>query len=228
MRNDDAAGATTLRKPPTRQELSRLVDQLDAIATIPLVAERVGQLVHDPRSDARSIAEAMRGDPALSAKVLKLVNSPYFGIPGGVSDVTRAISFLGFNTIHQLVLTVSVFKVLGNPADDAARLLFRHSLAAAGAAESIAEIVGHGTPAECFTAGLLHDLGKLALLQIAPDVLRDAEQLAAREGISQHDAEGALGILHHDAIGQRLARKWRFPLPLPRACAAPAHVSPRR
>jgi hypothetical protein len=187
---------------PGPEALTRLIDGLDALPTIPLVAERVGQLVNDPRSDARTIAALMREDPALTAKVLKLVNSPYFAIPGGVSDVARAISFLGFNTLHQLVLTVSVFKVLGDATDDAARSLFRHALGVAGAAEALAEIVGHSAPAECFTAGLLHDLGKLAMLQIAPDVFGQTIELAGRRGISVHAAEAELALPQHEAIGQ--------------------------
>lgn len=196
------------------EALTRLIDGLDALPTIPLVAERVGQLVNDPRSDARAIAALMRDDPALTAKVLKLVNSPYFAIPGGVTDVARAISFLGFNTLHQLVLTVSVFKLLGNATDEAARSLFRHSLGVAGAAEALAEIVGHPAPAECFTAGMLHDLGKLAMLQVAPEAFGRTVELAGRRGISVHEAEAELALPQHETIGLRLARRWRFPLPL--------------
>lgn len=196
------------------EPLTRLVDRLDALPSIPLVAERVGQLVNDPRSDARAIAAIMRDDPALTAKVLKLVNSPYFAIPGGVTDVVHAISFLGFNAVHQLVLTVSVFKVLSRDADAAAKKLFRHALGVAGAAEALAEIVGHPSPSECFTAGMLHDLGKLALLQLEPGLYARVVAHAGAHGMSLHQAELELGLPHHEVLGLRLAKRWRFPLPL--------------
>jgi len=200
-------------RPPI-DRLAGLVDRLDALPSVPLIAERVGQLVNDPRSDARSIAAAMRGDPALTAKVLRLVNSPYFGIPNGVSDVARAISFIGFNTLHQLVLTVSVFKMLGGARDEAARALYRHSLAVAGAAEAIAEHVGHPAPQECFTAGLLHDIGRLALAQADGDLFEQVATAARARDLSLKDAEAELGLPPHDALGLRLAKRWRFPLPL--------------
>ncbi len=227
MAND--FGAT--RKPP---DLRGLLDRIDQLPTIPAIAERVGQMVHDPKCDAHAIAAVMKGDPALTAKVLRVVNSPYYAIPGGVSEVTRAISFLGFNSLYQLVLTVSVFKVLGPASEDSAKRLFRHSLAAAGAAEAVAEILNHPAPAECFTAGLLHDLGKLALLQVAPDVFQQTETLVTESQLSSHEAERQMGAPHHDAIGLRLARKWRFPLPLQVAIghhhaetAAQRHDAPR-
>jgi len=171
-----------------------LLRGVENLPSIPTVAQEVGELVNDPRSDARKVAEVMRGDPALTAKVLRLVNSPYFAIPGGVSDVSRAISFLGFNTLHQLVLTVSVFGVLGGTSKEEkerAEALFRHSLATGGAAEALAKLLGHPDPAGCFTAGLLHDMGRLAMLQLQGELDEDLEL--------------------HEHLGLRLATKWRFP-----------------
>lgn len=210
-------------------ELPELLEAIDALPVMPLVAEQVGQLVHDPRSDARSIAEVMRGDPALTAKVLKLVNSPYFGIPGGVTDVTRAISFIGFNALYQLVLTASVFDVLGSPAGEAGQRLFRHSLAVAGASEALAEIIGYPRASDCFTAGLLHDLGKLALVHVAPAAYVRAVETAHRQRISVKDAERELGLPTHDVVGLRLAKRWRFPMPLQAAigCHHETHTGSR-
>ncbi|MEM9070785.1 MAG: HDOD domain-containing protein [Myxococcota bacterium] len=190
-------------KDLTRANFRRLVDGLDSLPSVPLVAQKVGEMVHNPRNDARAIANVMKGDPALSAKVLKIVNSPYYGIPGGVSDVTRAISFLGFSTIHELVLTVSVFEAFKDARGESSHALFRHSLAVAGAAEAVAQIIGHATPAECFTAGLLHDLGRLAMLQIDPAISAEPR------------AEDEL----HEFVGDRLAARWRFPLGLRAAIA---------
>lgn len=200
--------------PTAGDKLSRMIDRIDGLPSIPIVAEKVGQMVNDPRSDARRIAIVMKDDPALTARVLKLVNSPYFAIPGGVSDVARAISFLGFNTLHQLVLTASVFGVLGNRNDENAKALSRHAVAVAAAAEVLAEIIGHPAPAECFTAGLLHDVGKLATLQVAPDAFAKLVTTAEQKGQSLHDVEPELGLPPHEAVGLRLAKRWRFPLAL--------------
>ncbi len=193
------------------EDIPRLVDRIDSLPSIPLVAERVGTMVHDPRHDAQAIAEVMKGDPALTAKVLRLANSPYFAIPGGVSDVARAISFLGFNTLYQIVLTASVFRMLGKGGEERAQRLFRHSVAVGAAAEALAERIGFKDRASAFTAGLLHDLGRFALLHVAPELLDRIAEAAAREHVRPRTVEERLGVEPHDALGDRLARRWRFP-----------------
>lgn len=75
------------------------VRQFDGLPTLPIVALKLGEVVHSKSASVQAVAEVLRSDPATSAKLLRLVNSPYFGIPGGVSDVARAIPFVGFNTL---------------------------------------------------------------------------------------------------------------------------------
>ena len=143
----------------------------------------------------QQVADILRTDPATSAKLLRLVNSPYFGIPGGVSDVARAIPFVGFNTLYQLVLSISVLETLGAGFD--VRTLWVHSLTVATAARELAAEIRFSDPGSCFTAGLLHDMGKIALAKL------DGERLAA-----------AIESVPHDRLGSRLARQWRFPATL--------------
>lgn len=196
---------------PATADLPTLLGCIDGLPSIPLVAQKVGEMVLDPRTDSGSIADVMRGDPALTAKVLRLVNSPYFGIPGGVSDVPRAIGFLGFTSLHQLVLTVSVFQVLNGPKDRVCRL-FRHSLATGAAAEVIAKGVHFSDSAACFSAGLLHDLGRLALLK-----LEDTHGPFPRAMVNQV----------HPTVGEHLATRWRFPDMLRIAIAHHSHTPAR-
>ncbi len=124
-----------------RVSTDAIMKKIDNLPTLPLVAMKVGQMVHDPDITATEIAATMAEDPSLSAKVLKLVNSPYYAIPGGVSDVQRAISFIGFNTLHQVVLSVSVLDALKTPKGSSfdARGLWTHSLAVGSCAEVLAE-----------------------------------------------------------------------------------------
>src|SRR5262245_48659826 len=102
---------------------------LDSLPTLPVVALRLGEVVHSKNASVQHVVEVLRSDPATSAKLLRLVNSPYFGIPGGVTDVARAIPFIGFNTLYQLVLSITVLDTLrvGGSALDA-RALWTHSL----------------------------------------------------------------------------------------------------
>ena len=201
---------------PKALNADAVLARLDDLPTLPFVALRVGELVNDPRAGARDIAKVMRDDPSLPARVLKLVNSSYYAIPGGVADVTRAISFVGFNTLYQLVLSVSVLRALPKPSGstfDAAGL-WLHSLAVGSCAEVLARRIGHREPGACFTAGLLHDVGKIALAITAPDRFIQAVAAAGRSGEDMSAAEREAGLPPHDRVGSRLARRWKFPASL--------------
>ena len=201
----------TTQQIPT--ETTRIATALDSLPTLPIVALQIGEVVHGKNVTVQQVAEILRSDPATSAKLLRLVNSPYFGIPGGVSDVARAIPFVGFNTLYQLVLSISVLESLGTGKFDA-KALWLHSLTVATAARELATETRMPDPGACFTAGLLHDMGKIALARIDPDKLTQAFQLARSEGISIDEAEKRVGLAAHDKIGSRLAKKWKFPATL--------------
>ena len=91
---------------------ARLAQALESLPTLPLVAIQITELANARTASVQQIAEVLKTDPSLSAKLLRLVNSAYFGIPGGVSDVVRAIPFVGFNTLYQLVHSISVLETL--------------------------------------------------------------------------------------------------------------------
>jgi len=194
----------------------KVIDRIDSLPTLSPVANQIAAMVNDPNSDAKKIAAVLRNDPALTAKVLKLVNSPYYAIPGGVSDVSTAISFLGFNTLYQLVLSVSVLSVLSTKQEGGLSPfeLWKYSVGCATMGELLAEHVMYPETSICFTAGLLHDIGKIALLRVAPEKFQEAVNLAHREGISLNKAALDAGLPNHQTVGSRLAEKWRFPMPL--------------
>ncbi len=199
--------------PTTPASVDDVLARVDNLPTLPVVALRVGEMVNDPRAGAREIAEVMRTDPSLSAKVLRLVNSSYYAIPGGVSDVSRAISFIGFNALYQLVLSVSVLSSLKTPAGQEfdARGLWLHSLSVGACAEVIARRIRHPDPSTCFTAGLLHDVGKIALSIAEPVRFGAALDASRRSGLGMNLSEKEAGLPSHDRVGSRLARRWRFP-----------------
>ncbi|PIE19337.1 MAG: hypothetical protein CSA65_02865 [Proteobacteria bacterium] len=194
-------------------ELDLLLARVDHLPTLPTVALSVGRLVEDPASDSRVIADTLKADQALTARVLALVNSAHYAIPGGVADVRRAISYLGFNTVYQLVITVSVFDALAEVPGTAFDLkaLWRHSLGVAIVAEGAARQIGHPSPEDLFSAGLLHDIGKVALAKIAQDKLSEVVRTAIESGISFRESELTHGLPCHDQLGRRLAERWRLP-----------------
>jgi putative nucleotidyltransferase with HDIG domain len=185
---------------------------IDGLPTLPIVALRIGEVIHSKSVSVKQIAELLETDPSTSAKLLRLVNSPYFGIPGGVSDVARAIPFVGFNTLYQLVLGVSVLEALDVPGG--ARSLWLHSLTVATAARELALELKCPDVGACFTAGLLHDMGKIALAKVVPEKLAAASAAVHDEGITLQEAERRFELAPHDRVGARLAKQWRFPAKL--------------
>ena len=174
--------------------------ELDSLPTLPVVALQIGEVVHSKTASVQQVADLLRSDPATSAKLLRLVNSPYFGIPGGVSDVARAISVL--DTLR-----------IGAGGHDP-RALWTHSLTTATAARELAEEIRFSDPGGCFTAGLLHDMGEIALAKLAPDKVAAAFETMRTEGVGIGVAERLNGLAPHDRVGSRLARRWKFPASL--------------
>jgi HD-like signal output (HDOD) protein len=191
-----------------------ILDKMNDIPTLPVVATKVTEMINDPNSSSGDIADILKKDQVLTAKVLKLINSPYYGIPGEVTDVKRALAYLGFNTLAQLVLSVSVISLFGEKKENRFSMqdFWKHALGTAVASEVIAKRIGYAKPEECFTCGLLHDVGKIVLLQIAPDEFRKVVNLAEAEKISYHAAERKLEVPSHGYLGEYIANKWRLPM----------------
>lgn len=190
-----------------------LIEKIDSFPTLPVVATKINELINDPDSSATDIAAIMKRDQVLTVKVLRLVNSPYYGIPGGVSDVQRAIAFLGFNTLAQLVMGVSVFSMFELQNTQYFNILefWRHALSTAITSEQIAKIVKYPKPEECFTAGLLHDLGKLVIYKVGREDLEKTIAYAQTKGISFVEAEKAREMPFHTTVGEQVANRWRLP-----------------
>jgi putative nucleotidyltransferase with HDIG domain len=195
-------------------KLTELVDKLRDIPTLSVVVQRVMELVNNPKTSAPQIAEVLKRDQVLTAKVLRLVNSSFYNLSTEVTDVSRALAFLGFNSISMLVLGTSVFSSFEIRSAPYFNVLefWRHSLASAIAAEMIARKLKVSKPEDAFTCGLLHDIGKIAMFKVAPDDLKLIVNKAKSDGISFLDAETALEFPGHTVIGERLAEKWQLPV----------------
>lgn len=190
-----------------------IADRLSHLPTLPPVALRLGRLLGDGLADARRIAEVMGQDQSLTTRVLALVNSAYYSVPGGVSTLPRAVAYLGANTIYQVVLTLSVFSALRparNGTFDLAEL-WTHALGVANASQAIARRSGAMDPGDAFTAGLLHDVGKVALAAACPETFDAVVAKAFDEGVTFIEAEQRLDVAPHPKIGVMLAERWRLP-----------------
>jgi putative nucleotidyltransferase with HDIG domain len=199
--------------PKNTAEYSELLSKLQDIPTLPVVATAVNQLINDPNSSSSDIANLLKKDQVMTAKILRLVNSSYYSIPGGVTDVQRALAFLGFNTLAQLVLGLSVFSLFTKKDNPNFSLMdfWKHALGTAVCAELLAKRLKIPRPEEAFTCGLLHDIGKLVLHEIDAPRLNQVVNIAAKKQCSFVDVERELDIPGHAYLGEIIATKWGLP-----------------
>ncbi|MBC86293.1 MAG: hypothetical protein CL677_03860 [Bdellovibrionaceae bacterium] len=201
---------------PTRLSRQEIVDKLEEFPTLPTVIYELSNVINNPMSSATDVEKIMSNDVSLTTKVLKLANSAYYAIPGGVTSLSRAISYLGFDTVNQLVLSASILNALEFEGDAPFDMndFWKHCIAVGIASETIAKATNHPLPSDMFTCGLIHDMGKVAYLTLdAPSVLA-ISSLAKSEGISYLEAETKLEFERHTTVGHLLAEKWQLPVQL--------------
>ncbi len=208
----------TLIETKLKQErLLRIIeDELQDLPPLPAVIMRVMQTVNDPTTSAADLNRLISADQALASKVLRLVNSSYYGFPRKIATITNAVVILGFNTVRNLTTSLGVFNAFDARGQQTAldrKAYWAHSMGAAVAAGVIARRKGIGSKSveEVFIGGLLHDIGKLFLDQYFPDQYAIAIKLAGAAKISIWESEKtALGV-GHALVGKRIAEKWNLP-----------------
>jgi putative nucleotidyltransferase with HDIG domain len=191
-----------------------LAGEID-LCSPPEILVRITSLLDDPTKDANHLAEAIQQDPSLSSKLLKIVNSAFYGFPATISSVTQAITILGANEIRLLVLSSSAidrFSSLPNTLMNM-KEFWSHSLKAALYAKYLAE--NHPKKRQLssvFISGLLHDIGRLILYSKAPDLSRSAVLLAKAREITDSDSENQTFGFNHADVGAALLDMWKIPL----------------
>jgi len=189
------------------------VSKLETIPTLPVVAMKVNELINDPRSSSQEIAALLKKDQALTAKILRLVNSSYYSIPGGVTEVQRALAYLGFNTVAQIVLGLSVVGIFKKTGGNHFKLedFWKHAIAVAVIAEMIGKEIQYPRPEELFTCGLLHDVGKLVLHEIDGERLTRITEETQLKGLSFVEVERSHSLPGHAFLGEQIAQRWGLP-----------------
>ena len=209
------------------QVANAAVKQLSHIATLPEVTLGIIELVEDPNSSAQDLNELIGRDPALSARVLKVVNSAFYGLPRQIGSINRAISMLGLNAVKNIAIAASLAKLFrGGALCDRfdAKELWDHSIAVATAARLLARESRMSSGDEAFLGGLMHDIGIMVELQ------SDRAKLVKVFGDMQFDGNGRPLIefrmaersvfgADHCHFGEALCEQWKFPRSLAVACA---------
>ncbi|MBI1826414.1 MAG: HDOD domain-containing protein [Planctomycetes bacterium] len=195
--------------------VDKAIASIGDIATLPEVTVKIIGIVEDPKSTARDLHEVIKNDPALSVKVLKVVNSAFYGLPGQVASVDRAIILLGLSAVKNIAIAASIARLFkGKRISDqfSAADLWRHSLAVAVLARAIGKAAPHAVmPDELFVAGLIHDIGTLIERQSYPDHFAEAIRSCSENGRNFLEIERELIGADHQAFGVGLTTKWKFP-----------------
>jgi putative nucleotidyltransferase with HDIG domain len=209
--------------------LPALVRAVEDLPALPAVVQRVIALTEDPKSTARDINNVLTQDQGLTAKVLRLANSAFYGFPRRISTVTDATILLGFQTIRSIVLAASVSEMMKRELKGYALErgeLWRHSQATAVGARMLAREVKFSRLEVAYTAGLLHDIGKLILDAYLRDEYEAVLEKVEKEHVTFLEAEEALLGFHHALVGAKVAEKWNLPLELVEAIGF--HHEPER
>lgn len=191
-------------------DIKKVIDKIKELPTLPDVVFKVNEVVNNPNTSASDLEQVISRDQAIAAKVLKLVNSAFYGLPGRVDTLSRAIPLLGFSTVRNIVLSLSMFDITPIENFDI-KAFWRHSFSTSIVARTMA--IADGIPeAETFSlAGLLHDLGKVMLIQHYAKEYQKVIDLMNKKKIQFLQAERTLYSIDHAQVGGILGEKWGFP-----------------
>ncbi len=204
-------------------------DVLQLAGPLPTLSPAATQLLRclgSDHTDPEEILEALKYDPGLTARLLRICNSPALGLVERIASVDQALLLLGYRRLQELVLEMAAGDLLARPLPAyaiEARALWHHCLVTAQAAQLLAETIPSADlpPDVAFTAGLLHDVGKLLLASVLDETTTVAVRAAIeRDGATRHDAENQVLGVDHAAVGGALLRAWNLPEPLTHAAAA--------
>ena len=195
-------------------DVDKLVEMAPEAIPLPATTLRIIKLINDPTSTAAEVAGVMEKDQALTARVLRVANSAYYGLPRQVSSARDAVVLLGHNTLRSLIFTASVAGVLGRKATGYSLGegdLWKHSVNVANGSRLLSRFKHRTKAEEAYVAGLLHDIGKIVLDQYMQTEFEKTMKVAQDEGLAFSQAERKVLGVDHAQIGGLLAERWELP-----------------
>ena len=213
-----------------REDIRQRLQSMKSLHSLPTVIAKITQMLQNPTTNADELGKSIKADPMLASTVLRLVNSAFYGLPGRVGSISHAVVLLGFSTVKNIVLTASMlemFKVDTTGAGNFnAQEFCKHSLACGVIAQYIAKTTGYEQSEECFLAGLIHDLGKMIMLQMMPDDFKRVVDCADKTKSLFYESERKLLSVTHQDVGGILVEQWHLPPDIQIAVASHHNPSP--
>jgi putative nucleotidyltransferase with HDIG domain len=187
---------------------------MDKLSSVPLVYTRLNEAINSPRSSVGYMSTIISQDPALSARLLHIVNSAFFGFPRKIDTISRAVIVVGTQQLRDLALATSVIKSFKRIPEKFLTIesFWKHSVATGTAARTIATLVREQNVEQFFVAGILHDVGRLIILEKVPEKAEEIFQRVNTSGEMVHEAERHVLGFDHAAVGSALVQAWRLPL----------------
>jgi HD-like signal output (HDOD) protein len=195
-----------------RQAFYRKLDSIRELPTLPEVVVQLNMLLDSSDTTIDQVSETIEKDQAIVGKMLRLVNSSFFGWGAKVTTVSRAVVILGFNTVRNALVSVSIIDSTrsfhGSGID--MKNFWRHAISCAVIGKYLSSRSGIGLPEEAFTVGVLHDIGKLVLAKFFQ---KEFSYILEKTGTGEsfYKAESGVVPVHHNEIGAYLARRWHLP-----------------
>ena len=196
----------------TRPTLQEATAAVQCLPNLPGSTRQLLGYLNDESVDLKIIVRAIECDQGLAISVLRVANSPFFGMPNKVQTINDAVVVLGFSNLRMIIVSVmaTMIKFPNLENESTVRLMFRHSLSVAIGASVLARNNAVDASA-LFLAGILHDIGILVLMSTYPEAHREARALAQRDKLFMFEAENAVFGFDHADIGASLCRHWNLP-----------------
>ncbi|HEX5681255.1 MAG TPA: HDOD domain-containing protein [Desulfobacterales bacterium] len=202
------------QSPQHSDFLQKFIEKDIVLPEIPSIVFELNEVIANPLSSADQMAQVINRSPSLTALLLKIVNSSFYGLPSKVDRVSLAVTLIGTRELSALALGISIMSIFRKiPSRLLSMPLFlQHSLACGIVSRLLAAQKNMRQTEQMFTAGLLHDLGRLVTCIYFPDEALAAMRHAATKSICLHAAEKDLFSCHHGHVGKYILNQWRLPL----------------
>ena len=192
----------------------KLIVLVEKMPAFPKSVQQVVQLTSDINASAKDIVRVIECDPVMTVKILKAINSSFYGLSQKITSVQRAVVHIGLNTIKNIALGVAAMGILNanNKANFNTSDFLLHSLTTAAISKILAERIGLSSTecSDCFVAGLLHDFGKVVFAEFIADEFKLALEKSQEQQLSLHQTELEFIGLNHSQAGKMLAEKWEL------------------
>ena len=190
------------------------LDRIKDIPTLPTIVFELNKYLRDPDTSIKTVCDTIEKDQAITLKILKLVNSAFYGFKQKISDLRNAVVLLGYNAVRNAIVSLSVINSFPKRVkliDFDISQFWKHTLAVAVTSKNIALLSKKESPDNCFVGGLLHDVGKVILAQYFPNLFETVWTTLQEEHLSFYESKKKKLPIDHTIIGAHLAGKWQLP-----------------